>query len=525
MTITPVPPETFHIFDTTLRDGAQQEGMQLSVSDKLKIAGYLDELGVTFIEGGWPGANPADTAFFAEAQHLGLRRAELVAFGETRRAGGRAADDPLVAALRDAGTSTVCLVAESHAGHVERVLRASLAENVEMVRDTVAHLVGEGKRVFVDCEHFFDGYRCNPAYALEVVRAAAESGAEVVVLCDTSGGMLPSAMGDVVGATSAIGVDLGVHCHNDTGCAVANTIAAVEAGVMHVQGTINGYGERTGNADLTCVIPNLQLKFGWPLLPPEQLAELTRISHAIAAVTSQPAQRGQPYVGASSFARRGAPSAARVDEASDQHVDPALVGNRTGKPVSAMAGRASIQVKGEQLGFDVSDRDLAATITVAVQEREARGYAYETADASFELLLREQLGVLPQVFEVRSWRVLTGQRAGGETVSEATVELTVSGRGQATVGEGNGPLDALDSALRQALSSAYPQVNEYELTDYRVRILADGHGTEAIVRTFIDTVHGECTWTTLGVGTNVVEASWEALTEAYRYGLTRVARD
>ena len=523
MTITPVPPETFHIFDTTLRDGAQQEGLRLSVADKLRIAGYLDELGVTFIEGGWPGANPNDTAFFAAAQQIPLRRAQLVAFGATRRVGGKAADDPLVAALRDAGTSTVCLVAKSHEVHVERALRTSLAENVEMVRDTVAHLVGEGRRVFVDCEHFFDGYRHNSAYALEVVRAAAESGAEVVVLCDTNGGMLPSAMGDVVGAASAIGVDLGVHCHNDTGCAVANTIAAVEAGVMHVQGTINGYGERTGNADLTSVIPNLQLKYGWPLLPPEKLAELTRISHAIAAVTNQPTYHRQPYVGVSSFAHKGGlhASAVKVDEMLYQHVNPGLVGNGMRMLISDLAGRANIQIKGEQLGFDLSDRELAAAITEAVKEREAQGYAFEAADASFELLVREHLGLMPQTFQVRSWRVFTEQQADGETVSEATVKLTVKEQAQATVGEGNGPVNALDAALRKALSPVYPQVSEYELTDYRVRILDDGHGTDAIVRTLIDTAHEGFTWTTVGVGTNVVEASWEALADAYRYGLMR----
>lgn len=522
MTTTPVPPETFHIFDTTLRDGAQQEGLRLSVADKLKIAGYLDELGVTFIEGGWPGANPNDTAFFAAAaEQLTLSKAKLVAFGATRKAGGRAADDPLVAALRDAQTSTICLVAKSHDGHVERALRTTLAENLAMVTDTVSHLVGEGKRVFVDCEHFFDGYRRNPSYSLEVVRAAAEAGAEVVVLCDTNGGMLPSWMGDVIGAAAAIGVDLGIHCHNDTGCAVANTIAAVEAGVMHIQGTINGYGERTGNADLTSVIPNLQLKYGWQLLPSSKLAELTRISHAVAAVTNQPSYHRQPYVGVSSFAHKGGlhASAIKVDEMLYQHVEPELVGNDMRMLISDMAGRANIQIKGEQLGFDLGDREVAARITDVVKDREAQGYSYEAADASFELLLRHELGLLSEPFTIRSWRVFTEQHADGETTTEATVKLTAKDQARATVGEGNGPVNALDAALRAALASAYPVVNEYELTDYRVRIMDEGHGTDAIVRTLIDTSHNGASWTTVGVGTNVIEASWEALSDAYLYGL------
>lgn len=522
MTTTPVPPETFHVFDTTLRDGAQQEGLRLSVDDKLKIAGYLDELGVTFIEGGWPGANPNDTAFFAAAaERLDLRSAELVAFGATRKAGAKAADDALVAALRDAQTSTICLVAKAHDGHVERALRTTLAENLAMVTDTVTHLVSEGKRVFVDCEHFFDGYRRNPAYSLEVVRAAAEAGAEVVVLCDTNGGMLPTWMGDVVGSAAAIGVDLGVHCHNDTGCAVANTMAAVEAGVMHVQGTVNGYGERTGNADLTAVIPNLQLKFGWQVLPSESLAELTRISHAIAAVANQPAYHRQPYVGVSSFAHKGGlhASAIKVDEMLYQHIEPKLVGNDMRMLISDMAGRANIQIKGQQLGFDLADREVAAQVTDAVKDREAQGYSYEAADASFELLLRHELGLLPEPFTVSGWRVFTEQLADGSTVSEATVKLIAKEQAQATVGEGNGPVNALDQALRRALSPAFPVVDEFELTDYRVRIMDEGHGTDAIVRTLIDTSHLGETWTTVGVGTNVVEASWEALADAYLFGL------
>ena len=521
MTTTPLRPEEFHVFDTSLRDGAQQEGLRLTVPDKLKIAGYLDELGVTFIEGGWPGANPSDTLFFQEAaQHLDLKRSKLVAFGATRKAGGDAATDPLTRALVDAGTDYICIVAKSHVEHVLRALRTTLDENLAMVTDTVTYLRAQGKRVFVDCEHFFDGYRADPDYALQVVRTAHEAGAEVVVLCDTNGGMLPSWMGEVVQAAATTGANLGVHCHNDTACAVANTLAAVEAGVMHVQGTFNGYGERTGNADLSALIPNLELKYGWRVLPEGSLAELTRVAHAIALVAHQPILGRQPYVGVSSFAHKAGlhASAIRVDENLYQHIDPALVGNDMRMLISDMAGRANIQIKGEQLGFDLDDRELAARITDRVKAKEAEGYSYESSDASFEMLLRHELGVLPAPIEVRSWRVFT-EESHGENMTEATVKLTAKGQEHMEVGEGNGPVNALDQALRKAVASAYPGTAGFELTDYRVRILDEGHGTDATVRTLIDTAWNGYSWTTVGVGTNVIEASWEALLDAMVYGI------
>ncbi|MET1005532.1 MAG: citramalate synthase [Propionibacteriaceae bacterium] len=520
--VRPMPPE-FHVFDTTLRDGAQQEGLRLSVPDKLAIAGLLDELGVGFIEGGWPGANPNDTAFFAAMAdgQLLLKNAELVAFGFTRRVGMRAADDPLTAALRDSRAPVACLVAKSHDRHVEQALRTTLQENLDMITDTVTHLRSEGQRVFVDCEHFFDGYRENPAYALEVVQTAAAAGAEVVVLCDTNGGMLPPWISDIVGAAGATGVQLGIHCHNDTGCAVANTLAAVDAGAMHVQGTINGYGERTGNADLVSVIANLELKYGWPLLPAGSLREATRLSHAIAEVTNVPSSARQPYVGLSSFAHKAGlhASAIKVDPNLYQHIDPVEVGNDMRMLVSDMAGRANIQIKGEELGFDLSDRTLASKITDQVKDAEAAGYTYEAADASFELLLRRELNQLPEYFTVHSWRVFTQSTQDGETDTEVTVRLSAKGESQRVVGEGNGPVDALDHAVRRALTPAYPIVERFELTDYRVRILDQGHGTDATVRVLIQTTDGRRIWTTVGVGQNIIEASWEALSEAYLFGL------
>ena len=394
----------------------------------------------------------------------------------------------IIRALLEAGTDYVCVVAKSHEKHVTRALRTSLDENLEMVRDTVAYLTSQGRRVFVDCEHFFDGYRSNPRYALDVVRAAAEAGAEVVVLCDTNGGMLPSWIGDVISAAAQTGANLGIHCHNDSGCAVANTLAALEAGVMHVQGTFNGYGERTGNADLATVIPNLELKFNWRVLPEGRLTELTRVAHAIALVAHQPLLGRMPYVGHSAFAHKGGlhASAVKVDANLYQHVDPEAVGNDMRTLISDMAGRANIQIKGKQLGFDLSDSALASKITERVKAKEAEGYSYEASDASFAMLLRAEMGELNVPIEVESWRVFTEER-GGATTSEATVKVVAKGERRMVVGEGNGPVNALDSALREAVAVAFPEAAEFELTDYRVRILDEGHGTDAIVRTLIDT--------------------------------------
>jgi 2-isopropylmalate synthase len=528
----------FHVYDTTLRDGAQQEGLNLSVADKLTIARQLDELGVGFIEGGWPGANPKDTEFFARARdELALRHARLAAFGATRRAGVRAADDVLVGALRDSGASVVTLVAKAHPRHVELALRTTLVENLEMVRDTVSHLVAEGQQVFLDAEHFFDGYTLDRGYALEVLRTAYEAGADVVALCDTNGGMLPGWVGDVVNdvvaVTEATSARIGIHCHNDTGCAVANSLAAVQAGATHVQGTINGYGERTGNADLVAVVANLELKLHRSVLPDGLLAEATRIAHAVAEVTNVPPASRQPYVGASAFAHKAGlhASAIKVDPALYQHMDPVGVGNDMRLLVSDMAGRASIELKGRELGYDLSgDRDLVDRVTARVKEMEARGYTFEAADASFELLLAEEAdGRRPTYLTVESWRVitetLTHARPGEEAVSEATVKLVAEGVRYVETGEGNGPVNALDQALRQALVQAFPEVAKFELIDYKVRILDQGHGTDAITRVLIETSDGESSWVTVGVGHNVVEASWEALLDGITFGLRRHQQD
>ena len=528
------PAPAFHVYDTTLRDGAQQEGLTLSVEDKLAIARHLDELGVGFIEGGWPGAIPKDTQFFRRAaEELRLSNATLAAFGSTRRAGVRAADDAQVRALLDSQAPVVTLVAKSDVRHVEKALRTTAAENLAMIRETVECLVAEGRRVFLDAEHFFDGYRHDAAYALEAVRVAAAAGAEVVALCDTNGGMLPAQIGDVVATVSTVaGTDgpmLGIHCHNDTGCAVANSLAAVEAGAAHVQGTLNGYGERTGNADLLAVVANLELKLGRPVLLPGRLTEATRIAHAVSEITNVPPYSRQPYVGASAFAHKAGlhASAIRVDPDLYQHTDPTRVGNDMRMLVSDMAGRASIELKGRELGYDLAprsdqDRELLTRVTDRVKALEAAGYTFEAADASFELLLREEVdGVRPAYFDVESWRAITESRPGGDAVSEATVKLVAGGRRLVAIGEGNGPVNALDQALRKALRPVYPELEKLELIDFRVRILDAAHGTDAVTRVLIETSDAGASWQTVGVGANLVEASWQALGDGLVYGLLR----
>jgi 2-isopropylmalate synthase len=519
-------PEQFHVYDTTLRDGAQQEGLSLSVEDKLAIATHLDELGVGFIEGGWPGANPKDTEFFRRARgELRLGNAQLAAFGATRRPNVRVEDDPLVRALLEAETPVVTLVAKSHTGHVERALKTTLAENLDMIRDTVAFLVKQGRRVFLDAEHFFDGYRSDPGYSLQVIRTAAQAGADLVALCDTNGGLLPDDVGEVVAAVADAGVRLGIHCHNDTGCAVANSLAAVDAGATHVQGTLNGYGERTGNADLISVVANLELKRGRAVLPEGGLREATRIAHAVSEVTNIVPYSRQPYVGASAFAHKAGlhASAIKVDPDLYQHLDPSAVGNDMRLLVSDMAGRASIELKGRELGFDLSDdRELVTRVTQRVKDMEANGYTFEAADASFELLLREEVeGVRPQFFEVESWRVMVESRPGGDAPGEATVKLRAGGERVVVTGEGNGPVNALDHALRTAIGTLYPEVDKLELIDFKVRILDAAHGSDAVTRVLVEMTDGNTSWETVGVGANIIEASWEALVDGVTYGLLR----
>ena len=439
-----------------------------------------------------------------------------------------AADDQQVRALVDSGAPVVTLVAKSDVRHVLKALRTTPEENLDMIRDTVAHLRAEGRRVFLDAEHFFDGYRHDPDYAVEVVRTAAEAGAEIVALCDTNGGMLPPQIADVVAVVrDRSSAALGIHCHNDTGCAVANSLAAVDAGAMHVQGTLNGYGERTGNANLITLVANLELKLGRTVLTGGKLTDATRIAHAVSEITNVPPYSRQPYVGASAFAHKAGlhASAIRVDPDLYQHTDPMTVGNDMRMLVSDMAGRASVELKGRELGLDLAGDKAALTrITERVKELEATGYTFEAADASFELLVREEVdGARPSYFTVESWRVITESNPvqPGGALSEATVKLLTSQARQVATGEGNGPVNALDHALRLALLPVYPELERFTLVDYKVRILDASQGTDAVTRVLIETADAETTWQTVGVGANIVEASWQALCDGLVYGLFR----
>jgi 2-isopropylmalate synthase len=435
----------------------------------------------------------------------------------------RAADDPLVAALRESGAPIVTLVAKSHDRHVELALRTTLEENLAMIRDTVSHLRTEGQRVFLDAEHFFDGYASNPAYALEVLRVAAEAGADVVALCDTNGGMLPEELADVVHEAVATGARVGIHCHDDTGCAVANSLAAVRAGATHVQGCANGYGERSGNANLFTVVANLQLKRGYDLVPPQALADMTGIAHAISEVTNVTPNSHQPYVGVSAFAHKAGlhASAIKVDPNLYQHIDPAEVGNDMRMLVSDMAGRASVELKGKELGYTLTSAQ-SRELVERVKELESAGHTFEAADASFELLLRDTVnGERRRHFAVESWRVIVERRPTGDVVSEATVKLLTKGERIVATGEGNGPVNALDRAVRLGLERLYPELAAVELIDFKVRILEGTHGTDAITRVLVTTSDSTGEWATVGVDENIIEASWQALEQAVTYGLLR----
>ncbi|MFF9149767.1 citramalate synthase [Streptomyces sp. NPDC014861] len=514
------------LYDTTLRDGCQQEGMALTVDDKLAVAGHLDALGVGFIEGGWPGAVPRDTEFFARAKkELRLRNARLAAFGATRRPEVPVTVDPQVRALLVSGAPVITLVGKSHVGHVQRALRTTLAENLAMIGSTVRYLVHAGRRVFLDAEHYFDGHRLNRDYALEVVRTAAEAGAEAVVLCDTNGGSLPHEVAATVADTLAgTGAALGIHCHDDTGCAVANSMAALDAGAVHVQGTAHGYGERCGNADLFTLIGNLALKQGREILAPEQLARLADTGRAIAEITGLPPRSSAPYVGAAAFTHKAGLHAAalRVDPDLYQHIDPDRVGNAMRTLVSDMGGRSSVELKARELGYEVAaGSGEVARAAARIKELENEGYSFESADASFELLLREELAGGPEraPFDVESWQVSVARRRDGSERTEAAVRLRIDGVPLAATGSGNGPVNALDRALHQALDPFFPQLARLELVDYRVRVLTGDTGSGARARVLIGYHDGERRWGTVGVDGNTVTASWRALLDAVRYVL------
>jgi 2-isopropylmalate synthase len=511
------------LYDTTLRDGAQGTGLSYSIEDRLRILHKVDQLGVPYIEGGWPGANPRDTEFFKLATKETLQHATLTAFGMTRKAGERPGSSPVLRELLDTGTEVVCLVGKSSDVHVTEALHTDLDEGVAMVRDSVAFLRDQGRRVFFDAEHFFDGFRSDPVFAMRVLEAAQEGGAERLVLCDTNGGMLPLDIAAIVDEVrAAVDVPLGIHVHNDAGCAVANSLIAVDHGVFQVQGVVNGYGERTGNADLIPIAANLVLKMGADCLPEGAVEHLTEVAHYVAEVANVAPDSHQPYAGRYAFTHKAglhASGVARFAEAYE-HVRPEAVGNRRGVVASDLGGAATLRMKAAEFGLDVAEGSVAAVLE-ELKEREARGYTFEAADASLELMMRRAAGWEQPFFSVESFRVHVEQRAEDEedALAEATVKVVTNGTRHIESAEGHGPVGALDNALRKALANEYPALGQMSLEDYRVRVLDETHGTGAVVRVLIDTSNGEREWTTVGVSENIIEASWEALLDAYLFGL------
>ena len=513
------------IYDTTLRDGAQQEGISLTVSDKLRIASLLDRLGVAYIEGGWPGANPKDSEFFKRARsELNLGTSTLTAFSSTRRPRGVVDGDPQMLNLLEADTEVVCIVGKAWDYHVREALRTDLDEGIAMVAESVAYLVRHGRRVFFDAEHFFDGYAANPGFSLAVLRAALEEGAERLVLCDTNGGRLvPQITGAVLRVQEALPeAEIGVHFHNDAGCAVASSLAAAELGVRQVQGCVNGYGERTGNADLSTILPDLVLKMGVPVLDPVRLENLSPIAHHIAEIVNISLNPHSPYVGTSAFTHKAGlhTSALARRPGAYEHQNPELVGNRTRMVVSELSGKSTILSKAADLGIELTDHQ-AVEVLDEIKHMEHRGYHFEAADGSFELMLRRATGWTHDYFELESFRVFTERRGGEATLAEATVKLTIRGERIITTGEGNGPVNALDHALRSALILHFPELAALRLTNYRVRVLDGAESTAATVRVFIEMSDGVSAWGSIGVHTNVIEASWEALEDGIVLGLLR----
>ena len=518
------------LYDTTLRDGTQMEGISLSVEDKLKIARRLDELGVHYIEGGWPGSNPKDVEFFQRASQLDLKNARLAAFGATRRAGSEAQGDANLKALVDARTPVVTIVGKAHDRHVTHVLETTLEENLAMVADSVRYLKGQGLTVFFDAEHVFDGFVSDHEYALQCLKAAAGAGVDCVVLCDTNGGTVTSQVAEVVRTViSQVSCPVGIHTHNGADVAVASTLAAVEAGATHVQAAANGYGDMCGNANMFSIIANLKLKMGLEIVTDEQLRRLTEISHYVSEIANLPPSPRQPYVGSAAFAHKAGLHAAAVmkESWSFQHVDPAIVGNDTRIIVSELAGRHLILAKLREQGIDIelSSDDVRALVE-RVKLMESRGYQYEGAEASFELLVRRSRPDYRPPFELEDFMVVerrnhTPGEQGREMLSEAMVKVRVGDQVFHTAAEGNGPVNALDDAVRKALVQFYPKIEAIKLVDYKVRIIDSAAGTAANVRVLIESMDGEETWTTVGSSTDIIEASWLALADSLEYWLVK----
>jgi 2-isopropylmalate synthase len=511
------------IYDTTLRDGTQREGISLSVEDKLRIACKLDDLGVSFIEGGWPGSNPKDAEFFSKARQMTWVNAVITSFGSTCRVGAHPAADPNIAALLESGTSVCALVGKTSMFHVKEVLRTSPEENLRIIEESVVYLVQNGRRVLYDAEHFFDGYTLDSEYAIETLLAAQRGGAETLVLCDTNGGTMPWEIGEIVRAVKAkVVTPLGIHTHNDTECAVANSLAGVREGCIQVQGTINGYGERCGNANLISVIGNLSLKMGFETLPAGKLAHLTDAAHFVAELANCSPDGHLAYVGKSAFAHKGGihVSAIRRNPDSYQHIDPALVGNTMRIVVSELSGRANVISKSEEFGVDLEDTAQVSDLLEQIKVLEAQGFSFEAAEASVAMMMKRQQGNYRAPFELIDLTVTVEHRSGRGIFAEATVKLKVGEEVIHTVAEGNGPVNALDTAVRKALIPVYPSLASFQLADYKVRILDGGRGTAATTRVLIETRNGTRRWSTVGASANIIEASWRALADSIEYGLT-----
>ncbi len=522
------------LYDTTLRDGTQREGLSLSVEDKLKIARELDLLGVHYIEGGWPGSNPKDAEFFQRIRRVELRHARIAAFGSTRRADTTCETDANIQALVDADTPVVTLVGKSSTLHVEQVLETTLQENLAMIADSVAYFKERGKEVVYDAEHFFDGYKLNSAYALETLIAAARAGADCLVLCDTNGGSLPHEVTEIVQAVqrrladegfgagdAGRGPTLGIHTHNDGALAVANAIAAVRAGCVHVQGTINGYGERCGNMDLIPLIANLQLKLGYRCVTPEQLRRLSEVSHYVAAVANLNPDTHAPFVGHSAFAHKGGIHVAAVAKVPDsyQHIDPELVGNQMRIVVSELSGRGNVRMRAQELGLDLNGNERV--VLQRIKELENQGFQFEAAEGSFEMLVRRAAPDYEPPFELLDFTVVVSKHGANDMISQAMVKLKVGDEVMHTAAEGAGPVNALDRAIRKALLPHYPELADVQLADYKVRIVDEHLGTAAKPRVLIESARGEERWSTVGCSENIIEASFMALWDSLELPLAR----
>ncbi|MCC6728574.1 MAG: citramalate synthase [Chthonomonadales bacterium] len=513
------------IYDTTLRDGSQGEGISFSLQDKLRIAHRLDEFGMDYVEGGWPGSNPKDIEFFEHMRKAPLAHARLAAFGSTRRPGIAAGDDAQVRMLVESGTPVVTIFGKSWDFQVTHALKIALSENLEMVHDTVRYLAARVGEVVYDAEHFFDGYRANPGYALRCLEAARTGGAAVLVLCDTNGGTLPHEVAAIVAEVRDLVTGaIGIHAHDDCACGVANTLVAVREGASHAQGTVNGYGERCGNANLTAIMPNLRLKMGLECVLPGSLEHLTGLSQYVDEVANVAPNTRQPYVGRSAFAHKAGVhiDAIMKHRATYEHVDPERVGNSRRMLVSELSGGSTIVSKAAKHRVDLAKKSPETrALLKRVAEMERDGYSFEGAEASFELLLMQTVGTYRKLFDFRGFRVIVEQREAGEPITEATIKLGVDGVDRLTVAEGDGPVHALDSALRKALLEFYPELASIRLTDFKVRVVNVREGTAARVRTIIDSSDGDVLWSTVGVSTNMIEASWHALVDGVVYGLLR----